>query len=156
VSAITFFLHHERYQLLLSLRPPSSSFGLAITVYFFIGFTVALFRAVVSSISPHPRTPLDNIIFYLAPPAILSSILSHGCTPLAIPFSIQPYGHAILEKYFSIWPHGCAYPGNILLLITHQGFLRAAFLQATLAPIPTWFFKASVHRLWCCLSCNAM
>jgi hypothetical protein len=68
-----------------------------------------------------PR-PLDNIIFYLALLAILSSIMPHGRAPPAILFSIQPNGHTILAKYFSIWPHGCASPGKILL-ITHQGFL---------------------------------
>ena len=78
--------------------------------------------AVVSSILPHRRAPLDDIIFYLALLVILSSILPHGSAPLAILFSIQPNGHAILEKYFSIWPHGCISPGKILL-ITHQGFL---------------------------------
>jgi hypothetical protein len=84
-------------------------------------------RAVVSSISSHRCTPLYDIIFYLAPLAILSSILPHGRAPLVIPFSIQPYGHAILAKYFSIRPHGCTYPGSILLLITYQGFLQVAF-----------------------------
>jgi hypothetical protein len=117
--------------------------------------TTVPLRAVVSSISPHRRAPLEDIIFYSALLAILSSILPHGCAPPGILFSIQPNGHAILAKYFSIWPDGCASPGKILL-ITYQGFLWAAFLQAALVPIPTWFFKASVHRLWCCLSCNAM
>ena len=35
--------------------------------------------------------------------------------------------------------------------------MRGIFsLWAALAPIPTWFFKASIHWLWCCFSCNAM
>ncbi len=119
------------------------------------GLIAVSLLAVVSSISPHRLAPLDNIIFCSALLAIFSSILPHGRAPPAILFSIQPNSHAILAKYFSIRPHGCASPGKILL-ITHQGFLRAAFLQAALAPIPTWFFKASFHRLWCCLSCNAM
>ena len=86
------------------------------------GLTAEPLWAVVSSILPHRRTPLDKIIFYSALLAILSSILPHGRAPPAIQFSIQPNGHANLAKYFSIWPHGCASPGK-LLLITHQGFL---------------------------------
>jgi hypothetical protein len=86
------------------------------------GLTTMPLWAVVSFILPHRHTPLDDIIFYSALLAILSSILPHGRAPLAILFSIQPNGHAILEKYFSIWPHGCISPGKILL-ITHQGFL---------------------------------
>jgi hypothetical protein len=52
-----------------------------------------------------------------------------GCPPSAILFSIQPYGHAILAIYFSIRPHSCASPGKIILLVTHQGFLQAAFCE---------------------------
>jgi hypothetical protein len=100
------------------------------------GLIAVSLLAVVSSISPHRLAPLDNIIFCSALLAIFSSILPHGRAPPAILFSIQPNSHAILAKYFSIRPHGCASPGKILL-ITHQGFLRAAFLQAALAPIPT-------------------
>jgi hypothetical protein len=79
-------------------------------------------RGVVSSISPHRRAPLDDIIFYSVLLAILSSILPHGRAPSAIRFSIQPNHHAILANYFSIWPHGCTSPRKILLK-THQGFL---------------------------------
>jgi hypothetical protein len=89
--------------------------------------------AVVSSILRHRCTPLDDIIFYLAPLVILSSIFSHCHAPLAILFSIQPYGHAILSKYFSIWSHGCASPGKILL-ITHQGCLQAAYCELPWRP----------------------
>ncbi len=105
-SNIIFFWHLEHYHLLLALRAPSSSFGLAnaITAYFFIGFLVAPLQAVVSSILPHCCAPLDNNIFYLAPLAILSSVFPHGHVHLAILFSIQTYSHAILAKYFSIWP----------------------------------------------------
>jgi hypothetical protein len=85
------------------------------------GLTAVSLLVVVSSISPHRRTPLDNIIFYLALLVILSSILPHGRAPPGILFSIQSNGNAILAKYFSIWTHGCASPGKILL-ITHQGF----------------------------------
>ncbi len=62
-----------------------------------------------------------------------------------------------LTAILSLLPHGCTSPRKILL-ITHQGFfMRGIFsLRAALAPIPTWFFKASIHWLWCCLSCNAM
>jgi hypothetical protein len=122
---MSFFWHLEHYHLLLALRVPSSSFGLAnaITMYFFVGFTVVPLWAVVSSILPHRHAPLalDNIIFYMAPLAIFSSILPHGHAPPAILFFIQPNGHAILAKYFFIWPHSCTSPGKILL-ITHQGF----------------------------------
>jgi hypothetical protein len=105
LNAIIFILHCKRYHYALSCwlhscaSPGSSIFCFA---------------------SPHAL--LDNVIFYLALLAILSSILPHGCAPPAILFSTQPNGHAILAKYFSIWPHGCAYSGKILLLITHQGF----------------------------------
>jgi hypothetical protein len=92
------------------------------------GLTAMSLRAVVSSILPHRHAPLDNILFYLALLAILSSILPHGHAPPAILFSIQPNSHTILENYFSIWPHSCASPGKILL-ITHQGFLGAAFFK---------------------------
>ncbi len=37
-----------------------------------------------------------------------------------------------------------------------SGLFASNFLQAALVPIPTWFFKASVHWHWCCFSCNAM
>jgi hypothetical protein len=40
-SAFIFCWHLEFYHLLLALQVPSSSFGLAFTAYFFIGFTVA-------------------------------------------------------------------------------------------------------------------
>jgi hypothetical protein len=36
------------------------------------------------------------------------------------------------------------------------GFFVSGFLQAALAPIPTWFFKASIQWHFCCFSCNAM
>jgi hypothetical protein len=67
--------------------------------------------------------PSGNIIFYFP----------HGHAPPVILFSIQPDGHAILAKYFSIWPQGCSSPGKILL-ITHQGFLRAAFCKLPWRP----------------------
>ncbi len=35
-------------------------------------------------------------------------------------------------------------------------FASGGFLQAALAPIPTWFLKASIHPCWCCFSCNTM
>jgi hypothetical protein len=148
---------------------PSSSFGLAntITTYFFIDFTVAPLRAVVSSISPHRCTPLDDIIFYSAPLAILSSILPHGRAPLAILFSIEPNSHAILAKYFFIRPYGCTSPGKILL-ITHQGFLRVAicscpgthsylilqsFCPLALVLLLLWHHATNslLHPFWCSL-----
>jgi hypothetical protein len=155
-STFIFCWHLKCYHLLLASLVPSSSFGLAnaITAYFFVGFTVAPLWAVVSFILPHCCTFLDNIIFYSAPLAMLSSVFPHGCAHLAILFSNQPNGCAILAKYFSIRPHGFASPGKILLLITYQGFLRAAFLKTALAPIPTWFFKGSFHWCWCCFSCK--
>jgi hypothetical protein len=63
------------------------------------GLTAKPLRVVVSSILPHRRTPLDDIIFYLALLVILSSILPHGSAPLAILFSIQPNGQTILGKF---------------------------------------------------------
>ena len=102
--------------------------------------------------------------------------------PPAILFSIQPNGHAILAKYFSIWPHGCTSPGKILL-VTHKGFLRVVFFFCELPwrpflpgssrlpfigfvvaslvtlcneqPFASFLMlslKASTHQRWCCLS----
>jgi hypothetical protein len=90
--------------------------------------TVVTLKAVVSSILPPRHAPLNNIIFYSALLAVSTSIFPHGRAPLGILFSIRPDNHTILAKYFSIQPHGCASPGNILL-ITHQGFLRAVFCE---------------------------
>jgi hypothetical protein len=146
LNATIFFWNHELHHL----------HAKAITAYFFAAFTVAPLWAEVPSILPHRHAPLEDNIFYLAPLAILSSILPHSRATPAILFSIQPNSHAILAKYFSFWPHSCTSPGKILLLIIHQGFLRVAFLQAALVPIPTRFFKASVHWHWCCFSCNTM
>jgi hypothetical protein len=103
LATIIFFWHcnhHNLLLVLLALQGSSSSFCPAstITAYFFVGFTAVPLWAVVSSILPHRRTPLDDIIFYLAPLAILSSILPHSCAPPAILFSIQPGGYAILAK----------------------------------------------------------
>jgi hypothetical protein len=52
---------------------------------------------------------------------------------LAILFSIQLNSHAMLAKYFSIWPHGCASRGKILLK-SHQVFLQAAFCKLPWRP----------------------
>jgi hypothetical protein len=125
----------------LASRPPSTSFGIASAIIFILPckrYHGKLSCRLHGGASPgssifyyaSPHALLDDIIFYLAPQAILSSILPHGCAPPMILFSIQPNGHAILAKYFSIWPYGCASPGKILLLITHQGFLRAAFFAS--------------------------
>jgi hypothetical protein len=151
-STFIFCWHLECYHLLLALQVPSSSFSIrnTITAYFFIGFTIASLREVVSSILPH-------------------------CAPLwKILSSIWPLWRYYLK--ISIQPHGCTSPGNILLLIAHQGFLRAAlpwrpflpdssrlpFIGVGVAflampcneqPFASFLMlslKASVHWCWCC------
>jgi hypothetical protein len=137
-ATIIFFWHCKHHYLLLASGMLPSSFGIVSAIIFiwpckryhgilfyqlhgyaFLGSCIIYFASL--------GAPLDDIIFYLAPLAILSYILPHDHASLAILFSIQPYGHAILAKYFSIWPHGCTSPGKILLFITHQGFCKQLF-----------------------------
>ncbi len=74
IVSATFFLHHERYHLLLSSWPLSPSFGLAsaITAYYFMGFEAAPLRATIPLIWPHRRTTPRDIITYLGSPPHLS------------------------------------------------------------------------------------
>ncbi len=112
-------------------------------------------RTVVSFILPHRCAPLDdiflfgpsgNIIFYFAPrlssfgDTIFHSTL-RSCHSGNIFFYSATQLRLSRQNYSSCNP---------------SGLFASGFLRAALAPIPTWFFKASVHRRWCCFFCNAM
>jgi hypothetical protein len=89
--------------------------------------------------------PSGNIFFYFAP---------------------QPHPSSDTIFYSTQWPHHSAkiffYLAPRLRLSRQNspynpsGLVASGYLQADLAPIPTWFFKASVHWCWCCFYCNAM
>jgi hypothetical protein len=72
------------------------------------------------------------------------------------------------QYYFLFIPTATPFWQNIFLFIPPvvplqknssydpSGLFASGFLQAALAPISTWFFKASVHWHWCYFSCNTM
>ncbi len=95
MSAITFFLHHERYHLLLSSRPLLPSFGLAsaIMVYYIVGFAAAPLREIIPPIWPHRRASPRDIIIYLASPLRLSGDIKWA-NPQA------PLPHRVLGELF--------------------------------------------------------
>jgi hypothetical protein len=95
MSSITFFLYHEHYHLLLSLRLLSPSFGLAsaITAYCIIGFAAAPLREIIPPIQPYRRASLRDIIIYLASLLHLSGNIKWA-NPQA------PLPHWVLGKLF--------------------------------------------------------